>query len=120
MEDTMTRDEFCNQLAVLITGYIENPRIYGDNPQIRVEPDTRTVSVVNNADFLQEIADNDEAVEEAAAADDDTSEDATDAQVRRNPDFYTLTSYISTHDGKSSVDTRALHRLADEYFGKAK
>lgn len=113
----MTREEFIDVVAQLVGQYIFEGRMPGANVQLRVNPATLGIALVSNADFMAEIADNDEAVEAAAAADRPEAEDAADMQVRRNPDFYPVSTLI-TADNKP--DREAIGKVADHYFAAEK
>lgn len=64
----MTREEFKKSLLDNINLYINNFYRFDSNPQLRVNPDTLAVTLVNGSDILKEIGDNDEAIEAAAAS----------------------------------------------------
>ena len=74
------------------------------------------VDIVSGSDFLDEIAESDEVIEIAAAADDAASEDAADYQASRIPDFYELSQYVKDVDGRKTVDVAAVDRLVSKYF----
>lgn len=95
--------------------YIDNFDRYDSNPQLRINPDTLTVQLVNGSDMLAELEDSDEAVENAAHAHGMANQEAMDFQVTRNPDFVAVKSLLKP-DGDTSVpDPAALHALARNY-----
>lgn len=113
----MTREEFRKNLYVEVETYIENFDGFDSNPQMMVNPVTLLVRLVNGSDMLEAISDSDEAIEEAAAAEDIATEDSTDAQVKQNPDFYGLGKMLhTTADGKIVPDNLAINRIVSVYF----
>ena len=113
----MTREELIERIKHAVMQYAEGADLFDSNPQLRINPATFDVEAVNGSDFLEEIADNNEAIEDEAAADGAENEDATDWQVDQNPDFYSIKEYVVTDaDGKMKPDTRAIERLAAQYL----
>lgn len=100
----------------LVNEYIDNFDRFDSNPQIRINPATLTATLVNGSDMLTALADNDEALEEAAAADGLETEDAADYQAAQNPDFYAVKKLLtSSPAGNTSPDTLAIRRIAENY-----
>lgn len=113
---TVSKALFKQQIPDLISGYVDNYIGNDENPQIRVVPAGFAVDIVSGSDFLDEIAESDEVIEIAAAADDAASEDAADYQASRIPDFYELSQYVKDVDGRKTVDVAAVDRLVSKYF----
>lgn len=110
LEESITR---------LVNEYIDNFDRFDSNPQIRVNPATRTATLVNGSDMLTALADNDEALEDAAAADGLETEDAADFQTAQNPDFYAVKSLLlSSPAGNTSANATAIRRIAQNYSDK--
>lgn len=113
----MTIDEFKKILSDNVQLYIDNFDRFDSNPQIRVNPELMRVDIVNGSEFLSGIADSEEAVEDAAAAESAESEDAADYQVRQNPDFYPVKKLLDTlPDGKTVPSAKAIDEIAKVYF----
>ncbi|MDE6007170.1 MAG: hypothetical protein K2G67_06420 [Muribaculaceae bacterium] len=107
LEESITR---------LVNEYIDNFDRFDSNPQIRINPATLTATLVNGSDMLTAIADNDEAIEDAAAADGLSTEDAADFQASQNPDFYAVKKLlISSPAGNTSADIARIRRIAANY-----
>ena len=114
----MTRDEFAASVLNAVRQYIDNTDIVDDNPQLRINPVSLDVILINGRDMFSEIADSDEAVENAAAAERPWDEDTSDYQVRQNPDFYAVKSLIKQGtDGLPVPDQAAIDAIAVVYFG---
>ncbi|MCM1109673.1 MAG: hypothetical protein NC336_00510 [Clostridium sp.] len=112
----MTRKEFIERMTSMVSTYLEDVGRFDNNPQIIIDPATMMLGYANNADLLSGIADNDEAVEAAAGADQPADEDATDRQVRRNPDFYAIFTLLTpVAPKKFEVNRRRIEEIADTY-----
>lgn len=112
----MTRDEFTAAVTRLVQEYIDNFERFDSDPQIRVNPVTLAVGIVNGSEMFAEIEDSDEAVESAAGAQGDESEADTDYQVRQNPDFYALRQLLRHEEGGKTVpDAYAINSIAANY-----
>lgn len=97
--------------------YIDNFDRFDSNPQLRVNPDTLAVTLVDGRDLAAEMEDSDEAVENAAIAQGMEAQESSDYQVTRNPDFYAVKPLLKAlADGGTSPDTGALRAIADVYF----
>ena len=115
----MTRDEFRKTLLDNIDFYINNFYRFDSNPQLRVNPDTLGVTLVNGSDILSEIGDNDEAIEAAAASHGMAWQEASDMQVTQNPDFYAVKSLLkSVGDDKTEADGDRVEFIINTYFKK--
>lgn len=98
----MDRKEFEKVVTDNVQLYIDNFDRFDTNPQLRVNPVSLRVDIVNGSDFINEIEDSDEAVEDAAAAQGMESNEATDYQANQNPDFYPVKPLLEPK-GKTSV-----------------
>lgn len=113
----MTRENFIDTVTYLVKEYMNDFSDFDSNPQIRVNPATLGLRLINGSDMLEEIADSDERVEDAAGAQGAASELATDFQVTYNPDFYPVKAMLKVEDGKrAEPDTEAIRRVAEKYF----
>ncbi len=113
----MTRVEFKKALEKLVTLYMGDFTRYDSDPQIVVTPATLFVDLVNGRERLTDIADSEEAVEDAAAADRPESEDATDFQVRRDQDYYPVKSLLRKNsEGVAEINDEAIEKITDVYF----
>lgn len=113
----MKREEFKKIVEDAIRQYIDNFYRYDSNPQLRINPDTLAVSLVNGSDMLAELGDNDEALEAAAAAHGMANQEASEFQVTQNPDFYAVKKLIEAiADDKTIVKGPAVKAILDIYF----
>lgn len=108
----MTKEVLIETITRLLNEYIENATSFDSNPQLRINPTTNAVTIVNGKDMLAEIEGSNEAIEEAASAEGAANEDSTDYQVKRNPDFYAVSSLLKTNnDGKRIPDLGAIKSI---------
>lgn len=113
----MTREEFKKSVEDNVNFYIGNFYRYDSNPQLRVNPSTLEVTLVNGSDILSEIGDNDEAIESAAAAHGMANQEAADFQVTQNPDFYAVKDLLeAVSDDKTLPDEKAIEEIVKVYF----
>lgn len=91
------------QITRLVNEYIDNFDRFDSNPQIRVNPARLTATLVNGRDMTLEIEDNDEAIEDAAAAQGDETEAAADFQATQNPDFYAVKKLLKTTPSGATI-----------------
>ncbi|MDE6576758.1 MAG: hypothetical protein K2K58_01125 [Muribaculaceae bacterium] len=113
----MNKEELIKAITHAVTLYVDAPDFFDANPQLRINPATLDVVAINGKDALEGIADNMEAIEEAAAAQGDESEAASDWQTAQNPDFYAIKDYvIKDAAGKLKVDVKAVEKLASSYL----
>lgn len=113
----MKREEFADTVKAAVGIYINNIESYDSDPQIRVNPATLAVDMVNGSDLLKAIEYSDEAVENAAASEGDATESATDYQASQDPEFYPVRRLIRYEaDGSRAVDMKAVDALVDVYF----
>lgn len=113
----MDREEFIRHLTDLVNDYI-NYYIGNDkDPQIRINPLSLNTEFVASRDELLDIAYSNQAVEEAALADDEFTEESTDYQASQDPDYYAVKSLVRTDEnGKTVADTKAINAIVDVYF----
>lgn len=113
----MKQYEFIEGVARMLQLYINNAGRFDSNPQLRVNPATKAATIVNGSDMLAELADSDETIEDAAAADGLRDEDSTDYQASQNPDFYSVRMLIQDNPaGGSEPSLPAICQLAASYF----
>ncbi len=113
----MTRENFIDTVTYLVKEYMNDFSDFDSNPQIRVNPATLGLRLINGSEMLDELADSDERVEDAAGAQGAASEVATDFQVTYNPDFYPVKDLLKVETGKPAVpDTVAIRAVAEKYF----
>lgn len=114
----MTREEFKKALTDNVNFYINNFYRFDSNPQLRINPDTKLVTLVNGSDQLTAIGDNDEAVEAAAASHGMANQEASDFQVTQNPDFYAVKHLLRPLDGADGdiPDEVAIEKIVATYF----
>lgn len=111
-----SKEEFISTLTALLKTYTDYIPEFADNPQVRVNPATKSVTLENGAGFLDEIAMSDEEIEDAAAAENAAEVEATSEIVDDIPDFYPVKQFVRTEGNKQEVDINAVIALADRYF----
>ena len=115
----MTREEFIHAVTNAVKEYIDNAGSFDRDMQLRVNPDSFEISYATSVDRESDIADSDEAIENAAAAYGDAEESAMDYQASQNPDFYPIWTLIRNLPGsRKEINSEAIERLATNYFGK--
>ena len=115
----MTREEFKKSIVDNVNTYINNFYRFDSNPQIRINPDTLAVTLVNGNDMYAEIGDNDEAIESAAASHGMANQEASDFQVTQNPDFYSVKNLLEVvADDKTLPDEKSIEDVVGNYFSK--
>lgn len=108
----MTRQEFIAKISELLDAYIEYGDITKGDLQLRVNPESKYVSIVGE-DYLQHgIDQTDENIEVGAAAENQHAEDYALNQIDQDPDFYPVRDLVK--DGK--IDISVLEKIADKYF----
>lgn len=113
----MKREEFVETVKAAVGIYVNNTESYDSDPQIRVNPATLAVDLVNGSDLLKAIEYSDEAVENAAASEGDATESADDYQASQDPEFYPVRRLIRYGtDGSRTVDMVRVDAVADNYF----
>lgn len=112
----MKREEFINAVRDLVARYISEKDSFGEFAHLRVNPALLTVAIDTSDQFQQDIADSDEAIEEAAYAEGDENESATDYQNRQNPDYYLMSRLVRINKETAEPDMKAIDRVAANYF----
>lgn len=113
----MTRNDFKTLIDKIIGHYMESFDLFDSNPQLKINPVTLTIQLINGSEMQTDIEYADEAVEEAAGADSDAYEDAMDAQAARNPDFYAVKPLLKKDaSGKPTIDQEAVTEIVNIYF----
>lgn len=113
----MTREELTDTIAIAIKEYVGYDSYNGPDLTLSINPVSLFVSVITEDEKLSDIENSNEAVEDAAAAERPASEDATDYQVRQNPDLYPVKSLVKTGgDGKNVFDMDAIRAIAARYI----
>ena len=110
----MERKELTDIIAAKVAEVIDNPGIWGEDPQLSIIPTTLLVGIQRHEDADRSIAFSDYAIEEDAVEDGDYSEDAADFQSASDPDLYpvgTLIDYVN-----KKPDLKKISRLVDEYI----
>lgn len=113
----MTQEELITAINHAVTLYTNSPEYFDSNPQLRINPATLDVTIINGNDMMKGIAFSDEAIEEEALVDGDESESATDFQASQDPDFFPVKKYvrIDVH-GKNVPDMKMIKKLAETYI----
>lgn len=113
----MNRENFIKRIDENVQLYIDNFDRFDSNPQLRVNPASFSMEIVNGSDMLAGIEDSNEAIENAAGAQGAATEVYTDFQVTQNPDFYPLKKlFIVDGQGVARPDENAVSAIADIYF----
>ena len=113
----MTREEFKKAIEDNVNFYIGNFYRFDSNPQLRINPSTHLVTLVNGSDMETAIGDNDEAVESAAASHGMANQEASDFQVTQNPDFYAVKPLLFvTREGTTIPNAMAVNQIIDTYY----
>lgn len=107
--------EFEKVLTDTVQEYINNFDRFDSNPQLRINPVSLSAELVNGSDMMEDIADSDEAIEDAAAAQGMANQDSTDYQAQQNPDYYPVKPLLK-HVGNTSIpDPLKIYRIATKY-----
>ena len=110
----MTRKELTDLIAAKVADVIDNPGLWGSDPQISIIPTTLLVGIERREDADTAIAYSDYAIEEDAVEDGDYSEDAADFQSASDPDLYPaglLTDYVN-----KKPDLKKIGKLVEKYI----
>ena len=110
----MTRKELTDLIAAKVADVIDNPGLWGTDPQISIIPTTLLVGIERREDADTAIAYSDYATEEDAVEDGDYSEDAADFQSASDPDLYPaglLTDYVN-----KKPDLKKIGKLVEKYI----
>lgn len=113
----MTRKEFIDRINEAVDRYLDDFEEFEPDPQLSVNPVTLYVDVVSGKIMQEGLADSEEAVEDAVAAQGDESEQDTDYQVKENPDYYPIRQFLKvSKDHPTVADPMAIGRLASRYI----
>lgn len=113
----MKREEFVKSVTEQVEHFIENFYEYGQNAQLRVNPELKYVEIEGGNAFLDDIEYSDEVVENAAYAEGDATESADDFQARQDYDYYPMREFIrKTGDHTAEPNKAAIDDLAGKYF----
>lgn len=112
----MNAKDFKRTLTECVQEYIDNFDRFDANPQLRVNPVSKRVDLVNGSDLIAEIEDSDEAIEDAAASQGMENDDSTDFQVKQNPDFYSVKSLLEPKGNSDIPSEKAIDKIVAEYF----
>lgn len=110
----MTRKELTKIIASKVEEVINNPQIWGNDPQISIIPTTLLVGIERRSDADKDIAFSDYAIEEDAVEDGDYSEDAADFQSASDPDLYPVNTLIDYVNRKA--DLHKISNLVKNYI----
>lgn len=110
----MTRKELTDIIATQVAEVIDNPGLWGEDPQLSIIPTTLLVGIERHADANRAIEYSDYAIEADAVEDGDYSEDAADFQSASDPDLYPIGTLIDYANRKPNLDKIA--KLAEHYI----
>lgn len=110
----MTRQELTDVIAAKVAEVINNPEVWGVDPQLSVIPTTLLVGIERHDDADRAIAFSDYAIEEDAVEDGDYSEDAADFQSASDPDLYPIGTLIDYANKKP--DLKKIAKLVEQYI----
>lgn len=110
----MTRKELTDIIAAKVAEVINNPRPWGEDPQISIIPTTLLVGIERRDDANRSIEYSDYAIEADAVEDGDYSEDAADFQSASDPDLYPVGTLIDY--ATKTPDIQKISRLVKEYI----
>lgn len=113
----MTRTDFIERINNAISRYLDDFELFEPAPQLSINPQTLSVELISGKERQTQLEYADEALESAAGAEGDLSEQALDFQVSQNPDFYPVRTLLKVVPGKPTVsDQTAIEAVADRYF----
>ncbi|MDE6484420.1 MAG: hypothetical protein K2L14_03375 [Duncaniella sp.] len=110
----MTRKELSDIIAEKVAEVINNPGVWGEDPQLSIIPTTLLVGIERHKDAERSIAFSDYAIEADAVEDGDYSEDAADFQSASDPDLYPIGLLVDYADKKP--DVKKIDRLVEKYI----
>ena len=111
---TMTRKELTDVIASNVAEVINNPEVWGVDPQLSIIPTTLLVGIARHEAAERAIAFSDYAIEEDAVEDGDYSEDAADFQSASDPDLYPVGTLIDYANKKP--DLEKISKLVEQYI----
>lgn len=113
----MTRQEFIDSLTQLTSQYIASATDSDADPQLAVDPQTLLITIADTYALQAAIDNADVTIENAANADDDRIDEATQEQVDALPDYYALAQMARrTPQGALVPDKARIAQIADIYF----
>ncbi|MDE6282705.1 MAG: hypothetical protein K2L97_01805 [Muribaculaceae bacterium] len=110
----MTRKELTDIIVEKVTEVINQPGVWGEDPQISIIPTTLLVGIERHHDAERDIAFSDYAIEADAVEDGDYSEDAADFQSASDPDLYPVGLLIDYANKKP--DLKKISELVEKYI----
>lgn len=113
----MTRKELTDVIATNVEDVINNPGLWGDDPQISIIPTTLLVAIERHEDADRDIEFSDYAIEADAVEDGDYSEDAADFQSASDPDLYpvgTLIDYAAKKPDIKKISELVAHYIPQQ------
>lgn len=110
----MTRKELSDIIASKVADVINNPKFFGEDPQLSIIPTTLLVGIERREDANRDIAFSDYAIEEDAVEDGDYSEDAADFQSASDPVLYPI--YTLVDEKTKKPDMKKIHKLVAQYI----
>ncbi|MCM1333025.1 MAG: hypothetical protein NC248_10505 [Bacteroides sp.] len=112
----MTRKELADNIAITIREYIGNHYTGTPELKLKITPEPLFVAIVTEDEMLADIEEANEWIEDASAAERAESEEYTDYQVSRNPDFYPIKNLIEiTSGGIVELDKAEISKIAEKY-----
>ena len=112
----MTQKELADDIAITIREYIGNHYTGTPELKLKITPEPLFVAIVTEDEMLADIEEANEWIEDASAAERAESEENTDYQVSRNPDFYPIKNLINiTEGGFAELNTAAIQDIAGKY-----
>lgn len=103
----MDKEKFIEDVKRIVSTYMEDRDEMNFDPQLRINPLTRHMSVVSAEEMQNEIAYTDEDLDAEAAAGGDETESSDDYEEKQDPDFIPL---------RELTAKGAAEKLADKYF----
>lgn len=110
----MTRKELTDVIAAQVAEVIDNPGMWGQDPQLSIIPTTLLVGIERHKDADRAIEFSDYAIEADAVEDGDYSEDAADFQSASDPDLYPVGLLIDYAAKKP--DLTKISKLVEKYI----
>lgn len=111
---TMTRKELTDIIAAKVAEVINNPGVWGEDPQLSIIPTTLLVGIERHKDADRAIEFSDYAIEEDAVEDGDYSEDAADFQSASDPDLYPIGLLVDYAAKKPNLNK--ISKLVEKYI----
>ena len=113
----MKREEFAKAITDLVQNYINNFYQFDSNAQLRVNPELLYVEIENGNAYLDDIGYSEEVIENAAHAEGDATESASDFQASQDYDYYPVSTLIKHIDARTAVpDPEAIQKIVSTYF----